>query len=225
MKKIDKLKLALKKLIIEFRSVSTDKAVLSWDGEEDLKEGDAVYVTDEEGNHSVPEDGEYVAEDKITYVVENGSIKEIIPAPDEEPEEQPEAPAEEPAEETEEPAEEPAEEPVEEEPAEEPAPEEPAEEEQPVEEPAEEPVEEPAPVVEEVEEVVEETNELAERVESLVEKVNALEDEIAELKAFKATVEQMSAGTPAHQEFNQTKVDPNLFKNKDLEQLNKLFQK
>ena len=222
MKNITKLKLALKNLIIEFRSVNTDKAVLSWDGEDELAEGVAVYVTDEEGNRSIPEDGEYIDEEKITYVVENGLIKEIIPAPDEEPaEEQPETPAEEPAEpeETpEEPAEEPVEEPKEEEePVEEPV-EEPAEE-----KPVEEPVEEPASIVDEVEEVVEETNNLADTVANIVEQVNALKDAIEELKAFKETVEKMSAGIPAHQEFNQAKVDPNLFKNKDLANLNKLF--
>ena len=108
MKKIDKLIASLKNMLIEFRSVNTDKAVLSWDGEDELQEGVAVYIKDEEGNNLVPEDGEYVAEDKITYVVENGIVREVIPAPDEEPaEEQPEAPAEEPAEEA--PAEEPAE--------------------------------------------------------------------------------------------------------------------
>ena len=94
MRRMEKLKAALKNLILEFRSVNTDKAVLVWDGEEDIKEGVSVYIVDEEGNRSIPEDGEYVGEDKITYVVESGIIKEIVPAPDEQPEEQPEAPAE-----------------------------------------------------------------------------------------------------------------------------------
>jgi outer membrane biosynthesis protein TonB len=214
MRKIEKLKAALKNLLVEFRSVNTDKAVLSWDGEEDLKEGFSVYVTDEEGNHSIPEDGEYVDEEKITYVVENGIVKEVIPAPDENPEEQPEAPAEEPVEET--PAEEPVEEPVEETPAEEPV------EEKPEEEPAEEPVEEtPA---EEVADVAEEANELAEKVEALVEKINTLVEEVEQLKAFRKVVEDMSAGKPAQQQFRETSIDPNRSNNKELDKISQLFQ-
>lgn len=216
MRKIEKLKKALKDLLIEFRSVNTDKAVLVWDGEEDLQEGFAVYIVDEEGNRNIPEDGQYVDEDKITYVVENGIIKEIVPAPDEQPEEQPEAPAEEPVEET---PEEPAEEPVEEQPVEEPA------EEEPVEEPAEEPVEEPVEEtpVEEVEEVAEEANELADQVQALEERVNALVEEIEQLKAFKNTVEAMSAGKPAQEMFREASIDPNRSNNKELANLQKLF--
>ena len=206
MKKIEKLKKALKDMLIEFRSINTDKAVLSWDGEDDLAVDVAVYITDEEGNRSIPEDGEYVDEDKITYVVENGIVKEIIPAPDEEPEEQPEAPAEEPAEE-----EKPAEEPVEE------TPEEPAEEEKPAEE---EPVETP---VEEVEEVKEEANELQGLVDGLVEKIAKLEDEIEQLKAFRATVEKMTAGKPAQQEFRET-IDPARSNDKEVQALGKFFK-
>lgn len=215
MRRMEKLKAALKNLILEFRSVNTDKAVLVWDGEEDIKEGVSVYIVDEEGNRSIPEDGEYVGEDKITYVVESGIIKEIVPAPDEQPEEQPEAPAEEPVEET---PEEPAEEPVEEQPAEEPAEEEPIEE--PVEEPAEEPVETP---VEEVEEVREEAKDLASDIQALEERINALVEEVEALKAFKKTVEEMSAGKPAHQQFREVSIDPNRSNNKELANLQKLF--
>lgn len=222
MKKIEKLKAALKNLLIEFRSVNTDKAVLSWDGEEDIKEGVAVYITDEEGNHSIPEDGEYVDEEKNTYVVESGFVKEIIPAPEEESEEQPETPAEEPAEE-ETPEEQPAEEPVEEDPIDERVDDEIGTdrvEEPAAEEPAEEPVEIP---VEEVEEVAEEANELVERVNALVERINALEEEIETLKAFKATVEAMSAGKPAQEKFREITIDPNRNNNKELANLQKLF--
>ena len=215
MRKIEKLKNALKNLLLEFRSVNTDKAVLSWDGEEDIKEGVSVYITDEEGNRSIPEDGEYIGEDKTIYVIENGIVKEIIPE-NEQPEEQPETPAEEPTvEDPEEPVEEPVEEPEgEEQPNEEPA------EEEPVEEPAEEPVEEVP--VEEVAEVAEEANELAEKVESLVEKITRLEEEIDALKAFKATVEAMSAGKPAQQQFRET-IDHSRSNNKELQTLSKYF--
>lgn len=216
MRKIEKLKKALKDLLIEFRSVNTDKAVLIWDGEDAAATGTPVYVMDEEGNRSIPEDGEYIDEEGITYVIENGYIQEIIPAEDEQPEEQPEAPAEEPVEET---PEEPAEEPVEEQPVEEPA------EEEPVEEPAEEPVEEPVEEtpVEEVEEVAEEANELADQVQALEERVNALVEEIEQLKAFKNTVEAMSAGKPAQEMFREASIDPNRSNNKELANLQKLF--
>lgn len=216
MRKIEKLKAALKDLLIEFRSVNTDKAVLVWDGEDDIKEGVAVYIVDGEGTRSVPEDGEYVGEDKVTYVIENGFVKEIVPAEDENPEEQPEAPAEEPVEET-------PEEPVEEEPVEEQPEEEPVEEE-PVEEPAEEPTEEPVETpVEEVEEIAEEANDLAEQVQALVERIDGLVEEVEALKAFKATVEAMSAGKPAQQQFREASIDPNRSNNKELANLQKLF--
>ena len=220
MRKIEKLKKALKDLLIEFRSVNTDKAVLSWDGEDDVTIGTSVYITDEEGNHSIPEDGEYIDENKTRYVIENGIVKEIVTV-SEQPEEQPEAPAEEPA--MEEP-EEPVEEPVEEEPKEEEQPEEEPAEEEPVEEPVEEPAEEPVEEtpVEEVEEVAEEANELANRVDELVEKIAKLEEEIEALKAFKSTVEAMSAGKPAQQEFREV-IDNSRSKDKELQTISKFF--
>ena len=215
---MEKLKKALRNLLIEYRSINTDGGVLVYDGEEDATTGTSVYIVDEEGNHSIPEDGEYVDEEKTIYKVENGFITEITPIqeqPEEESEEQPETPAEEPAEE-ETPEEQPAEEPVEEDDeigtdrVEEPA----------VEEPAEEPV---TPPVEEVEEVREEANELVERVDALVERINALEEEIETLKAFKATVEAMSAGKPAQEKFREITIDPNRSNNKELANLQKLF--
>lgn len=239
MKKIDKLKKALQSILIEFRSVSTDNGVLSWNGEDDITTGTTVYVTDEEGVRNIPEDGNYIDEEGITYVVENGNVIEIIPAPeDETPVEPIEEPVEEPVEEQPEPQPEeqnpqeevepepePVEEPVEE-PAQEPE-ETPAEEpvEEPAEEPAEEPVEEvPETIVEEVEEVVDEANAFKETVDSLVARIAKLEEEITKLKEFQAVVEKMSAGKPAQQEFKEAKVNPELFKNNDLKNLNKLFQ-
>lgn len=217
MKRIEKLKKALRNLLIEYRSINTDGGVLVYDGEEDATTGTSVYVVDEDGNRSIPEDKEYVDEEKTIYKVENGIITEITPIqeqPDENPEEQPEAPAEEPAEET--PAEEPVEEPVEETPAEEPV------EEKPEEEPAEEDVEEtPA---EEVADVAEEANELAEKVEALVEKINTLVEEVEQLKAFRKVVEDMSAGKPAQQQFREASIDPNRSNNKELDKISKFFQ-
>ena len=77
MSKIKRFKTALAKLLAAFGNVSTDKGVLSWDGEEDLKAGDAVYLEDAEGNRSDAPDGEYITSDNKTIVVEGGKVSEI----------------------------------------------------------------------------------------------------------------------------------------------------
>lgn len=75
--KIEKIKAALRRILAEFGSVSTDKGVLVWDGDDELKEGDAVHGVDEEGNDVSVEDGEYRTEDGKIIVVEGGMVKEI----------------------------------------------------------------------------------------------------------------------------------------------------
>ena len=60
----------------EMGSMTTDKGVLAWDGEEDLKVGDAVFVEDAEGNRTPAEDGEYKTDEKV-YVVTDGKVAEI----------------------------------------------------------------------------------------------------------------------------------------------------
>lgn len=95
----------------KFGAVTTDRGPLEWDGEEDLKEGDPVYIVDEEGNRSAAPDGEYMTEDGKTIVVVDGIVAEIR---DPEAEVAPEAEAEpevEAAEEEEAPAAEPEAEP------------------------------------------------------------------------------------------------------------------
>ena len=77
MSKIDRFKAALAKFFAALGSVSTDKGVLSWDGEEDLKAGDEVFILDGEGNRSVPEDGDYITTDAKTIVVAEGRVSEI----------------------------------------------------------------------------------------------------------------------------------------------------
>ena len=78
MKITNALKIALKSILdIKFGEVKTDKAVLVWDGEEDLKEGDEVFVLDEEGNANPAEDGDYVTEDNKTIAVVEGKVAEI----------------------------------------------------------------------------------------------------------------------------------------------------
>lgn len=84
----------------KFGAVTTDRGPLEWDGEDDLKEGDRVYLVDEEGNRTAAPDGEYIAEGKIIVVVD-GAVAEIrdpeeIPAviPEDEGDAEPEVLAE-----------------------------------------------------------------------------------------------------------------------------------
>ena len=77
MSKLRRLKETLAKLLQEFGNVTTDKGVLSWDGEEDLKEGDLVYVEDSEGNRTPAEDGDYKTDDNKVIVVVDGKVSEI----------------------------------------------------------------------------------------------------------------------------------------------------
>lgn len=81
--KLSQIKAELRKMLLEMSVIKTDKAVLSYEGEE-LKEGTAVFIEDEEGNRTEVENGEYVAEDGTTYVVDGGKIVEIIEPKEEE---------------------------------------------------------------------------------------------------------------------------------------------
>lgn len=94
MSKIKRFKAALARLLAEFGNISTDKGVLAWDGDEDLKEGDAVYIEDQEGNRTDAPDGDYVTTDAKTIVVADGKVAEIR---DPEAEVAPEEPAQEEA--------------------------------------------------------------------------------------------------------------------------------
>ena len=107
MSKLDKIRTMLQSVLATFERISTDKGLLSFDGDA-LEVGMNVNIVDEEGNESPAPNGEYVTEEGTVYVIEDGKVAEIrepevIPAPDEEPE----APAEEPVEAEEEPEAEP----------------------------------------------------------------------------------------------------------------------
>ena len=70
MKISSKLKLVLKSILsLQMGEISTDKAVLYWDGEGDLKEGDEVFVRggDPEDNAELQPaaDGEYTGRDQV----------------------------------------------------------------------------------------------------------------------------------------------------------------
>lgn len=77
MSKLSRFKAALAKMLQEFGNVTTDKGILAWDGDEDLKEGDAVYIEDADGNRTTAEDGEYVTGDNKVIVVVDGKVAEI----------------------------------------------------------------------------------------------------------------------------------------------------
>lgn len=111
MSKMKQIFAALAGILAQFGRIATENGVLIWDGEEDLKAGDAVFTENEDGERSPAADGEYRTDDGKVIVVANGVVSEIRDAeaevaPEESAEEQEnaeEAPAEEaPAEEQEE---------------------------------------------------------------------------------------------------------------------------
>ena len=77
MSKLKKLKAALAKAFAALGNVTTDKGILAWDGDEDLKAGYKIYVEDAEGNRTPAEDGNYRTEDGKTIVVVGGQVAEI----------------------------------------------------------------------------------------------------------------------------------------------------
>jgi hypothetical protein len=105
--KLEKIKEALRKLLVEFGTIATDKGTLVWDGEDEIKEGDAVHSVDENGNDVPVEDGDYTTEDKRIISIEGGKVVAIKEAEIEEPKE--EEKEETPIETEEEPTEEPKE--------------------------------------------------------------------------------------------------------------------
>lgn len=96
--KIEKIKAALRKILAEFGSISTNKGVIVWEGDEEIREGDSVHGLDEEGNDIALEDGEYETEDKRVITLENGVVAKIEDLEEisvDEPQAEEEAPAEE----------------------------------------------------------------------------------------------------------------------------------
>ncbi len=74
----------LAKALVEMGNLTTDKGILAWDGEDELKVGDAVFIEDSEGARTAAEDGDYTAEDGRVIVVADGKVSEIrdaAPAP------------------------------------------------------------------------------------------------------------------------------------------------
>lgn len=78
MAKLKKFATALAKMLAKFASITTDKGVLVWDTEDDLKAGDSVYVQGEDGTRVKAEDGDYKTDDGKVIKVADGKVAEIV---------------------------------------------------------------------------------------------------------------------------------------------------
>ena len=85
MSKLNKIKEMLKVMLQTFGDIATDKGTLMYDGDEEIKEGDAVKLLDGEGNEIDAEDGDYQTDDKRIIVVKEGKVAEIKDVEEEEP--------------------------------------------------------------------------------------------------------------------------------------------
>ena len=113
MSKLNKIKEMLQTMLMQFSQLSTDKGLISWDGDGELPAvGDSIVVIDEEGNEVKAESGEYRADNGNIIVIEDGVVTEV--REEEKPVEEPvEKPVEEPMAEPEpKPQEEPIVEPI-----------------------------------------------------------------------------------------------------------------
>lgn len=79
MSKVTKFLKALESALVSVAcgSTTTDKGVLIWDGDEDLKEGDEVFMEDAEGNRTSAEDGDYTTDDGKVIKVTDGKVESI----------------------------------------------------------------------------------------------------------------------------------------------------
>lgn len=170
MSKLSKIKLELSKILASFSEIKTDKAILYWPTDEEIREGLEVYVVNEEGEYTEAPDGEYVDEAQNTIIVKEGRVESVTPK-----------------------AEEPVEEPavVEEEVV--------AEETPSVEE-VESPSGTEEPVPDAIEEVRKEVNELYDIVDKLVKKVAELDSRLNESNERIEKFSKLSAANPAEVE-------------------------
>lgn len=100
MKKLQKLRIFMRSVLSNFGEVATDKAVLYWDGNEELKEGMDVFVQTEadEIEYEPAANGDYTTEDGKVITVVDGKVATITDnkaeVAEEAPAEKEEAPAE-----------------------------------------------------------------------------------------------------------------------------------
>lgn len=77
MSKLNRIKELLQSVLAQFAKVSTDKGLISWDGDA-LEVGMPIMVIDDEGNESKAPEGDYTTEDGTVYVVDgDGKLAEI----------------------------------------------------------------------------------------------------------------------------------------------------
>lgn len=77
-KKLEKIMTALASaMAVEFKAITTDKGVLNWDTDEDLKAGDEVFGLDENGEHTAIADDDYTTEDGKVIIVVDSKVAEI----------------------------------------------------------------------------------------------------------------------------------------------------
>ncbi|MBR2698817.1 MAG: hypothetical protein IKE76_09530 [Clostridia bacterium] len=69
---------ALAKVLVEFANTNTDRGIVYWEGEEDLKEGDALFIEDADGQRSAAPDGEYRTDDGKVITVAGGVVSSIV---------------------------------------------------------------------------------------------------------------------------------------------------
>lgn len=77
MARISKIKAAIVKVLQSMGSVTTDKGIVSWDGEDDLSAGMDVYTEDSDGNRTKAADGDYTTRDGKVIRVADGKVSEI----------------------------------------------------------------------------------------------------------------------------------------------------
>ena len=92
MSKLNKIKEMLQTMLMQFSQLSTDKGLISWDGDGELPSvGDSIVIIDEEGNEVKAESGEYRVDNGNIIVIEDGVVTEVKEEekPVEEPVEEP----------------------------------------------------------------------------------------------------------------------------------------
>ena len=72
------IKQKLANILAQYRSLTTDKGIISWEGDKDLEVGDSVFVEAEDGERTPAADGDYTLEDGVIVRVENGNVAEIV---------------------------------------------------------------------------------------------------------------------------------------------------
>lgn len=62
---------------VAFRTATSDKGLIAWEGDDDLAVGNELFVEDENGNRTAAEDGTYTLTDGTIVVVTEGKVESI----------------------------------------------------------------------------------------------------------------------------------------------------